>query len=111
MATRVRIISGPADRSYDHFINDIIASGNWEVDHEYFGIRDEERAKQIRSKIKTAGRHMKPPVAVKSFYSKCEGCDNGGEDCQYHVTYAIYDMDKARAYKAKQAEYASNGKG
>lgn len=107
MPSQVRIISGPRNTSFDHFIQDIVDKGNFEVEHTYFGIKDLERAMFVRNKLNTAGKHMDPVVAVKAFRQECQGCAQGGPDCRFHVSYTCYDMEKARAYKEKQKQYAS----
>jgi hypothetical protein len=99
MPGKTRIISGPRNTSFDHYIQDLIDRDAWETEHFYFGIADEERADFIRKKLRTAGTHMDPRVAVKAFRVACpNGCDNGGPDCRWHVSFTVYDMDKARAY-------------
>ena len=107
MPSQVRIIAGPRNKAFDHYIEDIIGRGAWEVEHEYFGITDQERADYVRRKMRMAGKHMNPPVAVKAFWRQCAGCPNGGADCRFHVSFTVYDMDKARAYK----EQVSNSAG
>jgi hypothetical protein len=100
MPSKVRIIAGPRNVSFDHYIEAIIAEGTIGEDHDYFGIEDIERADYVRRRLRTAGRHMDPAVAVKAYYTECTGCDNGGPSCRYHVTFAAYDMATARKYKA-----------
>lgn len=108
MPSKVRIIAGPRNVSFDHYIEDIIDRGAWEVEHEYFGITDADRANYVRQKLRTAGRHMEPPVAVKAFWRECQGgCANGGPDCQFHVSFTVYDMEKAKAYKERNRAAAS----
>lgn len=103
MSGGVRIISGPREKAFDHYIEDVLQRGAWEVEHEYFGIADETRADYIRRKLRTAGRHMNPVVAVKAFWKPCpggeKGCSNGGPDCRYHVYFTVYDMEGARKFR------------
>jgi hypothetical protein len=105
MAGGVRIISGPRNKSFDHYIEDIIGRGGWEIEHDYFGIQDEDGADFIRRKMRTAGRHMNPPVAVKAFWKPCpgvdKGCELGGPECRYHVKFTVYNMELARKFKEK----------
>lgn len=108
MPSKARIIAGPRNVSFDHYIEDIIGRGAWGEDHEYFGITDPERADYVRRKLRTAGRHIEPPVAVKAFWHECAGCNDGGPDCRYHVTFAVYDMETARQYKSKHQQIAQN---
>lgn len=100
MAQRVRIISGSRNKAFDHYIEDIIERGAWRQEHTYFGIADQDRANFVRQKIRTAGTHMDPRVAVKAFWYECPGCENGGPDCRYHVSFTVFDMEEARKYKA-----------
>lgn len=106
MATQVRIIAGPRNKAFDHYVSDIIDRGAWEQEHTYFGITEQERADYVRRKIRMAGRHMDPPVAVKAFYYECPGCQNGGPECRYHVSFTIFDMDEARAFKQRSQDLA-----
>lgn len=101
MPGKVRIIAGPRNTSFDHYIEDIIAEGRYEQEQDYFGIEDNDRADYVRRKLKTAGTHMDPPVAVKAFWVPCTGCANGGPSCRFHVKFTVYDMEKARSYKAR----------
>lgn len=93
---------GPADRTWDPFIENLIRERGFGVEREYVGIVSRERAEQIRRGMKTAGRHLK--VAVKSFWRPCPGCDAGGPECCFHVSFTAYDPEVARQYKARQAQ-------
>ena len=107
MPSKVRIIAGPRNTAFDHYIEDVIGAGAWGVEHDYFGITNVERADYVRRKLRMAGRHMDPPVAVKAYWKPCTGCANGGPDCQFHVKFTVYDMDIARQYKAKLQDNAN----
>jgi hypothetical protein len=106
MPHKVRIIS-QRNPSFDHYIADIIDKGDWETEHVYFGIPDEERARFVRAKLYTAGKHMNPPVAVKVFWTECTKCEYGEPGCQYHVKFSVFDMNKAREYRKRQAAFSS----
>lgn len=110
MPSQVRIIAGPRNVAFDHYIRDVLERNAWEQEHVYFGIEQEERANYVRQKLRTAGRHMDPPVAVRAFYERCGGCNNGGPSCRFHVKFFVYDMDKARAYKNAMDEAAGKKK-
>jgi hypothetical protein len=89
------------DRSYDHYIANVIQDNAWTQENLYFGIENEETATIIRQKLRTAGNHMNPPVAVKAFWKECPGCPQGGPLCRYHVSFTVYDKDVAREYKKR----------
>lgn len=89
------------DRSFDQYIEDVIRDGAWEVESEYVGLETQESADIVRQKLKTAGGHMNPPVSVKAFWKTCTGCKVGGPECRFHVSFTVYDKDKARAYRAR----------
>lgn len=89
------------DKSYDQYIEDVIRDGAWGIESEYVGLETQEAAEIVRQKMRTAGNHMNPPVAVKAFWRECKGCKVGGPDCRFHVSFTVYDKDKARAYRAR----------
>lgn len=101
MPSKVRIISERNSARWDEIIQSLMDAGAWEQEQTYFGIEDPARADSIRRAFKTAGRHK--GVAVKSYWKECTGCKDGGQQCRYHVHFTVYDMDKARAYRARQA--------
>lgn len=101
MPSQVRIISGPRDESWDRYIARLVQERGFGHEREYVGISDEKRANEVRRKLCTAGRHH--GVSVKAFWQPCGGCEHGGPDCAYHVSYTAYDRDSARAYKDRQA--------
>jgi hypothetical protein len=102
MPSQVRIIAGPRNTAWDGYIQDVIDTGAWEKEHEYFGVTDPERADSIRRRLRNAGRHL--GVSVKAFWRECNGCKNGGPGCRYHISYTVYDPDTARRYKARQTQ-------
>lgn len=101
MPSPVRIISGPRDESWDRYIRRLVDERGFGHEREYYGIETEDRARTVRSKLRTAGRHQ--GVSVRAFWRQCGGCDNGGPSCAYHVHYACFTAAAARAYKARQA--------
>lgn len=105
MPHQVRIISGPRDSSYDHHVRRLISERGYGAERHYFGIATPERAREVRSKLATAGRHL--GVSVKAFWLECGGCQAGGADCRYHVSFTCYDPAAARQYKARQAGNAA----
>lgn len=101
MPSQVRIIAGPRDTSWDSYIRKLADERGFGHEREYVGVADEKRARSVRSKLVTAGRHQ--GVSVKAYWKPCSGCEHGGGDCAYHVCYTIYKRDAARRYKARQA--------
>ena len=104
MPSQVRIISKRNSRQWDELVQDIITRGAFGQEHDYFGITDPERADSVRRAIRTAGKHL--GVGSKVFWHECTGCENGGPECKFHVSYTVYSMEEARKYKAGQAESA-----
>jgi hypothetical protein len=96
-----RIIAGPRDTSWDNFIAQLVTERGYGHEREYVGITTEDRADEVRRKLRTAGRHQ--GVSVKAFWRPCNGCEHGGPDCAYHVHYTAYHPDAARRYKGQQA--------
>lgn len=92
------------DTTFDEFLRGLLAERGFGAEREYYGITSEERAREVRQKFRTAGRHLQ--VSVKAFWSDCSGCDNGGPDCRYHVHFSAYDPEKARAYMARKSKAA-----
>lgn len=103
MPHRVRFIQ-KINREFDHFIADLLHEDGYETERVYFGITTKARAEEVRRGLRTAGRHNK--VSVKAFWQECEGCEDGGESCAYHVLFTAFDPDKAKEYKAHQQTYA-----
>lgn len=101
MPSKVRIIAGPRNTSFDSYIRDLVEQDGFGVERTYFGITKPERAEEVRRRMKRAGSHL--GVSVKAFWSECKGCKNGGADCRYHVSFTAYDPDDARRYKQQQS--------
>lgn len=101
MPSQVRIISGPRNTSFDHFIADLVEQDGYGSERNYFGITSQERADEVRRRLRQAGRHL--GVSVKAFWYGCTGCQNGGHDCRFHVSFTAYDPGEARRYKAGKA--------
>ena len=104
MPSQVRIISKRNSAQWDDLVRQVLDGGALEVEHDYFGVTTQARADEVRKKLRTAGRHH--GVGSKVYYKECPSpgkCKTGGADCAYHVYYTIYDLEKARGYKAKQA--------
>lgn len=102
-----RYISQRNSSSWDDIIKALVQAGKWGQENTYFGIGTEERAQEVYRKLKTAASHQ--GVARKVFWLQCSGCKEGGADCRYHVSFTIYDMETARAYKAQQQQARSAG--
>ena len=102
MPDQVRIISGPRDGSWDRFVQELVEERGFGHEREYFGCTTKERAEEVRRKLRTAGRnHL--GVSMKVYWKECQGCENGGDDCAYHVFYTAYHPAVARTYKQKQS--------
>jgi hypothetical protein len=95
-----RYVSQRNSSDWDSIIKDLISAGKWGEESTYFGIATEERAQEVYRKLRTAATHQ--GVARKVFWYPCKGCDNGGRDCRFHVSFTIYDLAAARAYRAQQ---------
>jgi hypothetical protein len=104
MPSKVRIIS-KRDDSFDHFIESLVNEDGFGAERTYFGITTQERANEVRNKLKTAGRHHE--VSVKAYWNECGGCPEGGPECRFHVLFTAYEPDKAKAYMATKAQVAS----
>jgi hypothetical protein len=102
MPSKVRIISPRNSAEWDALVRDAMQRNAYRVEHDYFGIVTEERAEQVRKKLRTAAGHL--GVGAKVFWTGCQGCSNGGTDCRYHVKYTLYPLEEARAYKQQQAQ-------
>ena len=108
MPQQVRIISRRNSPQWDDLVRDAIRSGRLKVEHDYYGCATEERADEVRKKIRTAAKHQ--GHGAKVYYKPCPApgkCTTGGPDCTHHVYYTIYDLDEARTYKAKQSAQKS----
>lgn len=101
----VRIIAGPRNTAFDRFVADLVSEEGYGRERTYFGITTPDRAETVRRRMKSAGQHL--GVAVKAYWSECSGCANGGAGCRFHVLYTAYDMNDARAYRARMANTAS----
>jgi hypothetical protein len=101
MPSKVRIIAGPRNTSFDSYIRDLIAQDGYGKERTYFGITDQDRADKVRRAMRQAGKHLN--LSVKAFWQPCSGCRNGGRDCRFHVLYSAYDPGEAKRYKEQQA--------
>ena len=102
MPSQVRIISPRNSADWDALVRDVMTRNAYRVEHTYFGINGEDRADKVRRSLRTAAGHL--GVAAKVFWYDCGGCANGGADCTHHVSYTIYPLEDARAYKAGRAQ-------
>lgn len=102
MPNQVRIISPRNSAAWDELVTTLIDAGSWGKEQTYFGCTTQERADKVRRALRTAARRT-GTATMKAFWYECRGCNDGGPDCRYHVSFTLYDMDKARAYKARQA--------
>lgn len=99
-----RYVSQKNSSSWDDIIRSVIGTKKLGEENTYFGIVSEERAQEVYRKLRTAASHQ--GMARKVFYYPCTGCKDGGADCRYHVSFTLFDMEAARAYKAQQAQQA-----
>jgi hypothetical protein len=107
--SQVRIISGPRNTSFDHYIADLVQQEGYGAERDYFGCPTQERADDVRRRLRQAGRHL--GTSVKAFWTPCPGnCGNGGPDCRFHVKFTAYDPAVARRYKAGQAQQQSRSR-
>jgi hypothetical protein len=97
-----RYISQKNSTSWDDIIGAVIQAGKLGEENHYFGITTEERAQEVYRKLRTAATHH--GHARKVFWYPCTGCKDGGQDCRYHVSFTLFDMETARAYKAGQSQ-------
>ena len=106
MPSKVRIISR-RDDSWDRFIADLVEEDGFGKERTYFGITTIERAKEVRQKLRTAGRHLE--VSVKSYWRECPGCKEGGKECRYHVLFTAYDPAVAREFMERKSRMTQQG--
>jgi len=102
MPSQVRIISRRNSPQWDDLVRSVAAALG--VEHDYFGCATEERADEVRKKIRTAARHQ--GHGCKAYYKPCPSpgaCASGGPACTHHVYFTLYPIEAAREYKAKQA--------
>lgn len=95
-----RYISHRNSSSWDTIIQGIIGGGKWREENTYYGITTEERADEVRRKLRTAAKHQ--GAASKVFYYSCGGCPDGGAECRHHVSFTLYPIEEARQYRAQQ---------
>lgn len=104
MPSQVRIISKRNSAQWDDLVADVVGKRAWSTEHTYGGISSNERADQVRRAIVTAARRKN--VGKKVFWYACADKPRCkfGSDCQYHVSYTIYPIEDARAYRAQQSK-------
>lgn len=97
---------GPRNTEFDKYITKLLAEHGYGHEREYVGCATQERAEVVRRGLKNGGRHL--GHSVKAFWKPCPtgGCDEGGDDCAFHVYFTVYDPSAARAYKERQQESA-----
>lgn len=104
MPSQVRIISPRNSSRWDDLVRDVLRGGQLGQEQDYFGCVSQERADQVRRALRTASKHQ--GAGSKVFWYKCPDparC-HGGAGCRYHVSWTIYDLDAARAYRASQSQ-------
>ena len=109
MPSQVRFIQARNSAQWDELVRQVLNGNRLGVEHDYFGIVNEDRADRVRRCIRTAAKHL--GAGCKAYWKPCPApgaCPHGGPDCKYHVYYTIYDMDAARKYKAEQAKATSS---
>lgn len=101
-----RYISQRNSAGWDDIIRRVIDAGAWEQEQIYFGITTEDRAQEVFRKLRTAASHH--GAGRKVFWFGCNGCKDGGKDCRFHVSFTLYPLDKARAYKQQHGPRPGN---
>lgn len=101
MPHKVRIIAGPRNQDWDDYVRKLVEERGYAHERHYVGVPTQERADEVRRRLRAAGRHL--GVAMKVFWSECNGCEHGGQECAYHVRYTAYHPDDARKYKSRQS--------
>jgi hypothetical protein len=89
---------GPRNTFFDNYVKRLVAEEGYGAERHYFGIETQERAEEVRKGMRNAGRHLE--ISVKAFWYDCKGCDDGGDNCRFHVSFTAYDPEAARQYKA-----------
>lgn len=104
MPTKVRIISPRNSAAWDDLVAGILESVGLGKEQTYGGITSEQRADEVRRKIRTAAKRR--DLASKVFWGPCDkpGSCEFGADCTHHVKMTFFSMEEGRAYKAKQAQ-------
>ena len=103
-----RYVSQRNSSSWDDIIRGLVDGAKHGQEQTYFGITNENRAQEVYRKLRTAAQHQ--GVGRKVFWYGCKGCNEGGRECRYHVSFTIYDIDEARAYRAQQQRASSQVK-
>ncbi len=96
-----RYISQRNSASWDDIVRAVVSAGKLGQENTYYGIADESRAHEIFRKLRTAASHQ--GLGRKVFWYGCTGCKDGGPECRFHVSFTLFDLETARAYKAQQA--------
>lgn len=102
MPSKVRIIAGRRNTNYDSYIDKLVSEKGYGVERIYFGCESEERADEVRRRMRQAGRHL--GVAVKAYWKTCTGCEQGGQSCAAHVHFSAYPQEAARRYMERKAK-------
>lgn len=106
MPDQVRFIQKKESR-FDAYVAELVSAKGYGKERAYAGVPDKDQAEKIRRALRTAGRHV--GVSVKAFWEPCSkpGRCPAGKECRYHVRYAAFAPEAARAYRARQARRAS----
>lgn len=100
MPNKVRIIAGPRNVDFDGYIEKLVSERGYGAERIYFGCPTEQRADEVRRRMRQAGRHL--GVAVKAYWSTCTGCAEGGKSCAAHVHFSAYPLEAAREYMVRK---------
>ena len=104
MPSQVRIIQRRNAPEWDDKVAGWHAQFGYDSEQVYGGVGSQERADEIRRKIRTAAKRA--GLSARVYWKPCDGRGRCafGADCSHHVYFSFYDPAVAREFKAKQAQ-------
>ena len=105
MPTQARIISKRNSPDWDVKVTAWLEEYGYDNEQVYGGIEGEDRADEVRKKIKTAARRA--GFTAKTYWNVCNAAPGKcpyDPKCTHHVKFSFYDPEVARQYKTKQAQ-------
>lgn len=105
MPSQVRIISKRNSPDWDVKVAAWLADHGYGSEQVYGGITTQERADEVRKKIRTSARRL--GHSAKVYWNPCDakpGQCPYDPGCTHHVKFSFYDPEAARGYKAQQSQ-------
>jgi hypothetical protein len=101
---RIRYITRSRTTRFDAYVAELVEDEGFGEEREYVGVVDEGRAREVRRGMRRAATHL--GVSLRTYWVSCSGCRLGGPECRFHVRFAAFAAEDARAHMASKRQVA-----